>query len=287
MTATHEPAEAPAVAACVKWVDLRPEIDMLTGSVTHDERWFSMSHADEAAVECALRIGEATGARTLVVTVGPAGADAMLRGALAAGASRAVRVDSALGTDSVGVARQLADVVRDCSMVVCGDYSVDRGSGSVPAFLAHELGAAQALGLIGLDMADDTGAHGMLHAVRRLDGGRREQLAIRGRCVLSVAGGTASLRRAPMAGVMAASRAPIEVRTSTVSHAAPAAQVTVRPYRPRARVLDAPADPNALDRVRVLTGAAVQRTPPRRVTLDPEAAADALLEQLRAWGYVE
>jgi electron transfer flavoprotein beta subunit len=282
MTAAHEPAEASVVAACVKWVDLRPEIDMLTGAVGHDERWFAMSSADEAALECALRLGEATGAETLVVTMGPQAAEAMLRTALAAGATRAVRVDGSLGADSASVARELAAVARDCSIVVCGDYSVDRGSGSVPAFIAHELGVAQALGLIELQDPDDAGG---FQAVRRLDGGRRERLAIRGRCVLSVAGGVAALRRAPMAGVLSASRATIEVRVSTVTHVPH--QVTVRPYRPRARVLDAPVDTNALDRVRALTGAAVQRTPPRRLTLEPEAAADELLEQLRAWGYVE
>ena len=35
-----------------------------------------------------------------------------------------------------------------------------------------------------------------------------------------------------------------------------------------------------------LTGALVDRTPPRSVTLDPPQAAEAIVEQLRSWGYL-
>ena len=36
-----------------------------------------------------------------------------------------------------------------------------------------------------------------------------------------------------------------------------------------------------------LTGALVERTPPRRIEFDAPEAAEAILEQLRAWGYLE
>ena len=49
------------IAVCVKWVDLRPEIDALTGAVSTDERRFGFSSADEAALELALRIVQARG----------------------------------------------------------------------------------------------------------------------------------------------------------------------------------------------------------------------------------
>jgi putative heme iron utilization protein len=35
-----------------------------------------------------------------------------------------------------------------------------------------------------------------------------------------------------------------------------------------------------------LTGALVDRNPPRTVVLDPSEAADAIVEQLRSWGYL-
>jgi electron transfer flavoprotein beta subunit len=58
------------------------------------------------------------------------------------------------------------------------------------------------------------------------------------------------------------------------------------PLRPRARVMPPPAGDTARDRIVALTGALVDRTPPRTVEGTPEEAADAILEQLRTWGYV-
>jgi electron transfer flavoprotein beta subunit len=60
------------------------------------------------------------------------------------------------------------------------------------------------------------------------------------------------------------------------------------PYRPRARALPAPSsDLDVRGRVLSLTGALVERTPPRTVYADAAEAADLLLEHLRAWGFVE
>ena len=44
-------------------------------------------------------------------------------------------------------------------LVLCGDLSADRGSGSVPAFLAAHLGAAQALGLVAVELGAAGHAH--------------------------------------------------------------------------------------------------------------------------------
>ena len=68
----------------------------------------------------------------------------------------------------------------------------------------------------------------------------------------------------------------------------PVRVVSTAPYRPRARVLSPP--PSELDargRILVLTGALSDREPPRTLTLEAEEAADALLDQLRAWGYLD
>jgi hypothetical protein len=35
-----------------------------------------------------------------------------------------------------------------------------------------------------------------------------------------------------------------------------------------------------------LTGALVDRTPPRTLELEPAAAAEAIIDQLREWGYL-
>jgi electron transfer flavoprotein beta subunit len=277
------------IVAALKWVDLRPEVDPLTGAVAHDGRRHGHSPADEAALEWALRVAARWDDHVVAVTVGPVGADRGLRDALAVGAVRAVRVDLPSGPEgrqpsSAAVGAALALVAVGADLVCCGDASVDRGSGAVPAHLADRLGAASALGLVGLEI----GAPPRLEVERRLDRGRRERLALTGPAVVSVEGGTASLRRASLPGVLAARTAPVEV----VSTAAAADDVVRRtrtgPYRPRARVLPGPdSGAPARERVLHLTGALTSRQPPRTLVAEPVEAADAILAQLRAWGYLD
>lgn len=272
------------IAVCLKWVERRPDVDPLTGATHTDHRTSGASDADLAALEHALRLAEMWGDDVVAVTAGPAVADPMLREALAAGASRAVRVDLPDGASSEQVAAALAPVLSGASTVLCGDWSLDRGSGAVPALLAAHLGAAQALGLVTID-ADGPG---QVLASRRLDGGRRERLRVPAPRVLSVEGGL-RLRRAPLDGLLTAKAATVEVRSAPgAHHAAPRPPAEAAPYRPRARELPPPPpDLSARERVLALTGALVERTPPELLTLEPAEAADRLLAQLRTWGYLQ
>ncbi|MGD9791871.1 MAG: mycofactocin-associated electron transfer flavoprotein beta subunit [Acidimicrobiia bacterium] len=290
-----------SIVVCLKWVSLRPVVDPLTAEITDDSRWFGLSSADEAALEVALGLGEQWATEVIAVSAGSVEAEGALRSALGCGADRAIRVESSSDAPSDRVAAGLAEAIRraagadmgdadasDASIsplvVVCGDYSLDRGTGSVPAYLAEELGAAQALGLIGLTAS----ATKSIDALRRLDGGRRERLSVSGPAVISVEGSVARLRRAPLAKMLAAERAVIAVVDGSVDHGADGSHTKVlRPYRPRARTLPPPVGGHSLDRIRILTGAAQERTPPRRLELDPVAAADAVLDQLRSWGYLD
>ncbi len=271
------------IAACLKWVARRPEIDALTGVAHDDERFAGASDADQAALEWALRLAEAWGGEVLAVTAGPAGSEPVLRDAIAVGASRAVRVDLPAGTPSEAVAAALAPVLAGATVVCCGDYSFDRGSGSVPAYLAAHLSAAQALGLVELT----PGAAGTVEAVRRLDGGRRERLRVGAPAVVSVEGSTARLRRAPLAAALRARAAPVDVLPGPPIPDHPHGARRVSPYRPRARALPGPTGEHALDLIVQLTEALHDRTPPAALVLDPPEAAERILETLRAWGELE
>ena len=92
------------IAACLKWVDLRPEIDPLDAHVRTDPRTAGLSAADAAALEWALRAGDRWDQPVLAVTAGPPEADRVLRDAVAAGASRAVRIDLPTSAASAVVA---------------------------------------------------------------------------------------------------------------------------------------------------------------------------------------
>ena len=267
-----------SIGVCLKWVDRRPEVRH--GVVADiDVRFAGISAADQSALELALLAGAAWGHAVVAVTAGPAEAACVLRDAYAVGVTRAVHVLAPPTAESATVARVLAPALRGCITVFCGDYSVDRGTGAVPAMLAAELGAAQALGLVSVEL----GADAELVALRRLDGGRRERLGVNGPAVVSVEGGVAPLRRASLAASLAAGRQEIEQIVPALDHGEP--HRFVHPYRPRARVLPAPSGATALERVAVLTDAG--GTPKRNevITLTPSEAAHRILETLADWGY--
>lgn len=269
------------IAACWKAVALRPEVDPLTGEVGRPAG-VGVSDADRSALEWALRLAEAWDGEAVVASAADAGADDILREALAAGVASARRVAIDAGRPSAEIAAALAAALSDIDIVVCGDGSIDRGTGSVPAYLAAELGAAQALGLVELSPLGP----GRVEAERRLDGGRRERLGVTAPAVLSVEAGTARLRRASLPAVLAAASHPIERIAHAPKPAAPPTMLSHGPFRPRPRALAAPdAALNARERVLALTGALNPRTPPERLVLDPAAAADLILERLAAWGY--
>lgn len=278
------------IVACLKWVSHPGE--------PSDERFAGASPADRAALELALRQAEATGDTVTAITVGPPGADRVLREAGATGARRLVRVDAnadpaaALSSDATAAA--IAHAVQHVSAdtgddrpvwVWCGDYSLDRGSGSTPAFLAAALGARQALGCISVEPH----GHGAVRVVRRLDGGRRELLEVTGPAVVSVEGSVASLRRAGLAAVRDAGAAAVEVlATGHDATPGPGAVAAVRPYRPRARALAAPGGTSTLERLRALTDAAAGGAARgETVELSPADAAQRIMRALAEWGCLE
>ncbi len=285
------------IVAAMGWSWQETEVDPLTGAVSADPRDRGPSQSELAALEHALRLAQPWDARVVAATVGPGEADAMLRDALAVGAAEALRVEPAGGAagpraaDLVGggqdSAAALAAALRQRygvpDLVLCGDRSADRGTGSFPAFLAAALDAAQVLGVVRMEPEEG----GVLRVHRRLDGGRREVLLVRRPAVVSVEAAGVRLRRAGLPATLASGHAAIPVARAP---AAPAAQrirvLGAHPYRPLPRELAGPSG-TALRRMLELTGALVERTPPTVLgPLSPGQAADELLGYLRRHGYL-
>jgi len=300
--------DGPLVVACVRVTDLRPEVDPLTGAVRRDRWGVGLSAPDAAAVEHALRVAEAWGGRVAVVTEGDPAADPLLREALALGAT-VLRVDAGddgvpgpadpghaglgsdaaylreLGSDERAVARAVAAALTPLgrpALVVCGDRSADRGTGAFPAFLAHELGAAQALGLVALEAGD-----GHVLVERRLDGGWRERLRVPCPAVCSVEAAGVRLRRASMPAALEARRATVPV-VGAADRAGPSLSVSApEPFRSKTRVIAPPTDTDPRLRLLALTGALVEHDPPTVIgPVGAVEAADALLAYLARQGYL-
>jgi electron transfer flavoprotein beta subunit len=316
----NRPGAGPVVA-CLRVCDLHPEVDPLTGAIRTEAAGLGLSTADAAALERALQAAEAWTAPVVAVTVGPPAADRVLRDVAALGVA-VLRVEAGgpadadageqLAGDERGQARQVADaVVRTFGrprLVVCGDRSVDRGTGAFPGFLAHELGAVQALGLVALspvgpgrravgdkaEAGSETGCEGVrdgLLAERRLDGGWRERLFVPLPAVCSVEGAGVRLRRAGLGAALATAQLEVPVFRAPTSRPAGAERVQFgapRPFAPRPRIVPAPTATDPHLRILDLCGALVERDPPVVLgPLDSGAAADEFLGFLDRHGYLE
>jgi electron transfer flavoprotein beta subunit len=287
----------PAIVAALSWSWREAEVDPLTGAVRANLRDRGPSMSDLAALEHALRLAERWDALVVAATVAPAGADEMLRDALAAGATQALRVEPARWmarprpVGLVGGERESAAALAEAlrrrygvpDLVLCGALAADRATGSFPAFLAASLGTAQALGCVRLEPVDGYA----LRVHRRLDGGRREVLMVRPPAVVSVEAAGVRLRRAGLPATLARRNAEITVASTPAAAAARRIRLLgAHPYRPRPRELPGPTG-TVLRRTLELTGALAQRTPPTVLgPLSPGQAADELLGYLRRHGYL-
>jgi len=296
-------ADGPLVVACLRISDLRPAVDPLDGAVTRDRLGVGLSPSDATGLEYALRIAQAWSARVVAICVGPASVEPVLREVAALGVA-VVRVPlgdegdghryvAELVEDERGLARMLVAAITPFGppdLVVCGDRSVDRGTGALPAYLAHELGVAQALGLVSVEPVAGAGARALL-VERRLDAGWRERLLVPVPAVCSVEGAGVRLRRASLSGALAldGGTAPVDRSLGVASAAVPGTFHVgpTRPFRPRTRVLPAPAEADPRLRLLSLTGALVAHDPPTVVEpADAAEAADVLLSFLARHGYL-
>jgi electron transfer flavoprotein beta subunit len=113
---------------------------------------------DEIAIEEALRIRERGEATEIVgATIGAPAVDEQIRGALAMGIDRAIRIDDSRVLDPYAVARILSAVVNKETpqLVIMGKQAVDDDSNQVGQMLAGLLGWPQATFVSKIDFLDN------------------------------------------------------------------------------------------------------------------------------------
>lgn len=284
------------IAVCLKHVPdpSTVEVDPVTGAIDESRLLYIINPADESALELALRLRGEAGTVT-ALTVGPACADSALRDALAAGADRVVRLwddgwseTTPFSTAALLAAALRAEVLPD--LILCGTRSADRGSGQVPSMLAEILGWPVVTDLTRLELRADQAV-----VQRRLDRGAREVVEVRLPAVFALEPGLVRLRHASLPRLMAAQRTVISVRhpadcglRASDFKLPMVARLAVTLPRPRPRAVFTPNSARPPhERIAQILSAGVTRKSGQILEGPPDRLAAALLDFLRARGFVK
>lgn len=203
------------VLVCVKRVPVTGgRISLTEDEQDIDTRYlgFTVSPHEECAVEESVRLVEALGGSSTVLTLGPAAAEEQLRDAMAMGANRAVLLESEGpewdgGATAAAIARVIGDH-RDAGiaydLLLFGNESADAGGYQVGVRVAHLLDLPCVTGVKQLDILDGT-------AVARREGpGGFEIFEMPLPAVVAVKEGINLPRYPSIPGRLRAKKAPVE-----------------------------------------------------------------------------
>lgn len=197
---------------------------------------------DLAAVEHALCLGGEPG-EVVALTVGPPGAETVLRKAMMMGVGRTVRVwsDQLAGADSFAVATMLAGAAGRLGfdLLLLGARSADTGTEAVGAAVAELLGLPLVTRVVGIERTSDSSR---LLAHRKLARDERETHRVPCPAVITIELGVTEPRYCARGWLGRMRRARVELlRPEDVGAAADAAEprlavLEVTPPRPRAKI---------------------------------------------------
>ena len=205
------------ILVCIKQVpDTAAKIKIAADGKTIDLTDVEMivSPFDEYAVEEAIRIKEAKGGKTTVITFGPERASQALRQCLAMGIDEAIHVkcDKADASDSLVTANVLTTVIKTLpyDLILFGKQGVGTDNAQVPAVVAEMLNLPQALVITKLELISDKQAI----AHYEVEGGIAT-VEVQLPAVFSTEKGINEPRYPTLKGIMSAKKKPIKELTLT------------------------------------------------------------------------
>jgi electron transfer flavoprotein beta subunit len=204
------------ILVCLKQVpDTESQIKIAPDGIsiaTENIKWI-INPYDEYAVEEALRLREKFGGEVTIIGVGPKRVTESIRTALAMGADKGILVDdpAITGSDSLGIARILAAVIKDLDydIILCGKQGVDDDYGIVGSILAELLGIPQISVVLKVEVSEDAST---VKAHREVEGGT---LVIESPlpALITAQKGLNEPRYASLPGIMKAKKKPLDVKT--------------------------------------------------------------------------
>ena len=206
------------ILCCVKQV---PDVDQMrmdpeTGNLIRAGVPAILNPQDANAVAAAVRVKETWGGEITLITMGPQGAESVLRECLAVGADKAVLVtDRAFGNaDTLATSYSIlsaAGTQGSYDMIVCGRESLDGATGQMGAQLAERFEMAQVTSTLLIKEVDEE--NGTVIVDRALDNGT-ETLEVKLPCLFTIEKTNYPARIPNLKGKMAAKKAEIIKITS-------------------------------------------------------------------------
>jgi len=200
------------ILSCVKRVPITGGRMVLTEDAQAIETrhlGFTISPHEECAVEEAVRLVEAHGGESVVLTLGPAEAEEQLRDCMAIGADRGILLKSeGEEWDPQATARAIVDAVREeepFDLILFGNESADAGNYQVGIRVAYALGLPVVTGLKKIEVQD-----GQLRCERDV-GGARDVYVVPRPAVLTVLEGLNLPRYPSVPGRLRAKQKPLKV----------------------------------------------------------------------------
>jgi electron transfer flavoprotein beta subunit len=206
------------ILACIKRVPITGGRIVLTEdsrAIETRHLGFTMSPHEECGVEEAVRITEANGGESVVMTLGPAEAVEQLRDAMALGIDRAVHLQTdGLEWDGEATASALTDAIKadeaasgPFDLIFFGNESADSGGFQVGARVAFALGRPCVTGLKRVAVEGRS-----VHCEQEVEGGR-DVYVVPLPAVVTVKEGLNLPRYPSVPGRMRAGRKPVAVST--------------------------------------------------------------------------
>jgi len=193
--------------------DTTSKINFTDNNTKFDENGiqFVINPHDEFGLTKAMQLKEKSGGELVVLNVGTAKTEPVIRKVLAIGADRAVRIDTD-PQDSYSTAVQIADYLqknKDFDLIIAGKESLDYNGGMVHGLVAAMTGTKFINAVIGLDVKDNNS----VEVAREIDGGKE---IIETTLPLIIGGQKGlvkeeELRIPNMRGIMMARKKPLEV----------------------------------------------------------------------------
>ncbi len=178
------------------------------GTWIREDVSYEVNEPDAYALEEALRQKEKHGGEVVVIAVGPARAQQVLREALAKGADRAVHLEDPgfVGFDAFNTARAIAAAIKDekFDLIFTGLQSDDYGYAQTGVILAELLGWSHATIIMQIEKSDSG-----IKVKRELEAGYFQFVDMPLPAVLTIQSGINKLRYATLIGIKQAKNKPL------------------------------------------------------------------------------